>query len=153
MHKFNDNRGREWLVKLTFGAVKRVKELLSVDLLDPVAGNDPLLTKIGTDIAFLCDLIFVLVKPQADEANISDVEFGESLGGDAIAKAASALYEELIDFFRELGRKDVAQAVVAQLTLIEKVINQAEKRITTLDIDKLVNESMPGSLYTSLPES
>jgi len=70
-------------------------------------------------VILLCDVIFVLVKPQADAAGVSDEQFAAALGGDAILAAQTAFYEELVDFFRKLGRTDLAKAVDAQRRMID----------------------------------
>ena len=67
MKSFTDNAGRTWTLSLTLGAAERVKALVDVDLLEPCdAGDPPLLTRLGTEVALLCDVIFALIKPQAD---------------------------------------------------------------------------------------
>ncbi|MFO7958999.1 MAG: hypothetical protein R6X33_18085, partial [Candidatus Brocadiia bacterium] len=75
MHTFTDNEDRTWTLKLTLGSAERVKALVGVDLLEPClpgearegdADDPPLLTRLGTEVALLCDVIFALVKPQAD---------------------------------------------------------------------------------------
>ena len=80
MKTFTDSAGRTWTVSLTIDAAKRVKGLLDVNLLELEAGDPPLLTKLGTDVILLCDVIFALVKPQADAAGVSDEQFGAALG-------------------------------------------------------------------------
>ena len=111
MKTFTDTAGRTWTIALTIDAAKRVKGLLDVNLLELEAGDPPLLTKLGTDVILLCDVIFALVKPQADQQGVTDEQFGAALGGEAILAAQTALYEELVHFFRGLGRNDLAKAV------------------------------------------
>jgi len=62
---FTDNAGRTWTISLTIDAAKRVKGLLNVNLLELEAGDAPLLTRRGTDVILLCDVIFAVVKSQA----------------------------------------------------------------------------------------
>ncbi|MBU0717313.1 MAG: hypothetical protein KJ749_03615, partial [Planctomycetes bacterium] len=59
-----------------------VKGLLDVNLLELEAGDPPLLTRLGTDVILLCDVIFALVKPQADTSGVTDEQFGAALGGE-----------------------------------------------------------------------
>jgi hypothetical protein len=44
---------------------------------------------------------------------------GKAAGGEAILGAQTALYEELVHFFRGLGRNDLAKAVEAQRRVID----------------------------------
>jgi len=154
MRAFTDSAGRTWTLSLTLDAAKRVRSLLDVDLLDLENGDPPLLTRLGTDIILLCDVVFAIVKPQADSAGVSDEQFGASLGGDVILAAQTAFYEELVDFFRKLGRSDLARAVEAQKQMIELTVKGIETKIDGLDIEGEVDAILaetPGGLSPSSP--
>jgi len=129
-----------------------VKSLLDVNLLELEAGAPPLLTRLGTDVILLCDVIFALVKPQADAAGVSDQEFAAALGGDVVLAAQTAFYEELVDFLRKLGRGDLAKAVDAQRRMIDLAVARIETRIDRLDLEAAV-ESPLGEPSTSSPPS
>jgi hypothetical protein len=152
MRTFTDSAGRTWTVSLTIDAAKRVKGLLDVNLLELEAGDPPLLTKLGTDVILLCDVIFAIVKPQADAAGVTDEQFGAALGGEVILAAQTAFYEELVDFFRKLGRTDLAKAVDAQRRMIDLAVRRIETRIDRLDLEAAV-ESTLGEPSTSSPPS
>jgi len=159
MKTFTDSAGRTWTIVLTIDAVKRVKSLLDVNLLEldlPAgkagAGDPPLLTRLGTDVILLCDVIFALIKPQADAAGISDQEFAAALGGDVVLAMQTAFYEELVDFFRKLGRGDLAKAVDAQRRMIDLAVARIETRINRLDLEAAV-ESTLGEPSTNSPQS
>ncbi len=152
MKTFTDNAGRTWTISLTIDAAKRVKSLLDVNLLELEAGDPPLLTRLGTDVILLCDVIFALVKPQADAAGVSDQEFAAALGGDVVLAAQTAFYEELVDFFRKLGRTDLAKAVGAQRRMIDLAVARIETRIDRLDLEAAV-ESTLGGPSTNWPPS
>ncbi|HEV57106.1 MAG TPA: hypothetical protein ENN87_06360 [Phycisphaerales bacterium] len=142
MRTFADNAGRTWTITLTIDAAKRVKRLLDVNLLELEAGDPPLLTRLGTDVILLCDVIYVLIKPQADAAGLTDEQFGAALGGEAILAAQTAFYEELVDFFRKLGRTDLARAVDAQRRLIDLAVARIETRIETLDLETAISRTL-----------
>ena len=152
MKTFTDSAGRTWTLSLTIDAAKRVKGLLNVNLLEPEAGDPPLLTRLGTDVILLCDVVFALVKPQADAAGVTDEQFAAALGGEVILAAQTAFYEELVDFFRKLGRTDLAKAVDAQRRMIDLAVRRIETRIDRLDLEAAV-ESMLGASSTSSPPS
>jgi hypothetical protein len=152
MKTFTDTAGRAWTIALTIDAAKRVKSLLDVNLLELEAGDPPLLTRLGTDVILLCDVIFALVKPQADAAGVSDQEFAAALGGDAVLAAQTAFYEELVDFFRKLGRRDLAKAVDAQRRMIDLTVARIETRLDKLDLEAAVETTL-GEPSTSSPPS
>ncbi|HUU90102.1 MAG TPA: hypothetical protein VM238_02710 [Phycisphaerae bacterium] len=154
MKTFDDNAGRTWTVAVTINAVKRVKGLLDVDLTDLMDGDPPLLTRLDTDIVLLCDVIFALVKPQADEQGVTDEAFAEALGGDAIIAAHDALLEELADFFRSLRRTDVTKAVEKQIAMVRAAVQAAEARIEAVDVDREIEEAFrSGDLSGNSPGS
>lgn len=152
MKTFTDNAGRAWTLALTIDAAKRVKSLLDVNLLELEAGDPPLLTKLGTDVILLCDAIFALVKPQADAAGVTDEQFAAAMGGDAILAAQTAFHEELVDFFRKLGRSDLAKAVDAQRRMIDLAVQRIETRIDRLDLEAAIETTL-GEPSTNSPPS
>ena len=109
MRTFQDNAGRSWTVTLNVWTVKKVRDVLSVDLLDlggdPStslrAGDEPgngLLYRLIADPVLLVDVLYVVCKEQADEAGVTDEQFGRAMAGDAIDGATRAFLEELADF-------------------------------------------------------
>jgi hypothetical protein len=148
MKAFTDNAGKTWSVSMTIDSVKRVRDLLGVNLVEPEAGDPPLLTRLGTDEILLCDVVFCLIKPQADKLGVTDEDFGRALGGDAILAAQTALYEELIDFFLKRGRPDRAKAVAAQKKMIEMAIERVKIKLESMNPEAQLDK-MFGSLSTS----
>jgi len=111
MKSFTDNTGRTWTLSVTVGTIKRVRALCDVDLANIIsidAGSTPrvdLLERLGRDPVLLVDVLYAVVKPEADAKDISDEEFGRAMAGDAIEIATTALLDEIIDFFPETKRK------------------------------------------------
>ena len=122
MKPFTDASGRTWELTVVVSAVNRVRDLLGVDLMD-VAGGD-LLERLADDPVLLVDVLYVLVKPQADAKGASDEDFGRGMVGGVLDDAASALMKELLGFFpsaqraRALGKMarkiEAQQAAVAE---------------------------------------
>lgn len=145
MRVFKDSTGRSWEISMNINTVKRVKGLLGgVDLLkmEETPEGTPLLTSLAVDIELLCDVIFACVKPQADAAGVTDVQFGEALGGEAILHARDAFFKELIDFFQMLGRIELVRAIQAQETLISNVVKRAEAKVAAFDLEKMADRAM-----------
>lgn len=134
MKTFADNAGRTWAVAINVAAVKRVKDLLGVNLLEIADQKGSLLERLVDDPCLLCDILFCLVKPEAEAKGITDEEFGRALGGDCLDAATDALLTEIADFFPK-GRREILRRVVGKLrTLEEKATRLA---ITKLDDPKL----------------
>lgn len=153
---FKDTKDRRWKIEMTISAIKRVKGAIDVDLLKMDQGDPPLLTVLGTDVEVLCDIIFCLVMPQADDLGVSDVQFGEAMGGETMLQAQVAFYEELADFFRGLGRTDTARALTIQQEMICQAVKRAEAALNQFDPEKVLDDvfkKIPGVPSTNLPES
>ncbi len=153
MKTFADNLNRKWEITLTIGSVKRVMGLLpGVNLLELDKGDPPLLTRLATDVTLLCDIIYALVKPQADKAGCSDEDFGAALGGDVILRAQEAFYEEIVLFFQALKRADLVKALEIQKAVVEKAVERTVDQIEKIDLDEALEEAF-GKISTTVPES
>ena len=123
MKTFKDNADRTWTVTVNVDAIKRVRSLLSIDLMEAVEGK--LIERLIGDPVLLCDVIYCLCKDDADSRGITDEEFGSAMAGDAIELATTALLEELVDFFpqgkRQLLRKALAKLETLQATMLSVV--------------------------------
>ena len=151
MKVFTDNASRTWSVIITDDSIRRVMKLLGINITEIDVGDPPLLVRIGTDEMLLCDIIYCLVKPQADELGVSDEDFGRALGGDAILAAQTALYEELVDFFLKRGRPDRAKAVTAQKKMIELAIENVRMKLEAICPETEIGKIFGGNSSTSVP--
>jgi len=134
MHSFTDTQGRIWSVAIHVDAIRRVRALLEINLLDAVDGR--LLERLVTDPILLCDILFALVKPEADARNVSDEDFGRALGGDVLDHATTALLEELVDFFPS-GRRTVLRKALEKLKKLETLALEATtKRLESDELEQ-----------------
>jgi hypothetical protein len=140
MKTFTDSSGRVWTLSLTIDCAKRVRDLLNINLLEPEIGDPPPITRLGTDEILLCDVLFVMVKPQADALNVTADQFAGALGPEAILSAQNAFYDELIDFFQKRGRTDRARAMATQQKVINLAIAKVTNKICSIDLDKKIAE-------------
>ena len=142
MKTFTDSAGRTWTISITVDAIRRVRDLVGVNLADVTEGAPPLMTRLATDIVLLCDVIYAIAKPQADQQSVTDEQFGQALGGDAIQAAHDAFWEALADFFRHLRRADQVRAIEKQQKLIGAAVAAADKQIEGIEIDRLIDQAM-----------
>jgi len=145
MKTFTDAAGRTWTIALNLGTAMAVKDKLGVDLLQPEAGDPPLLTRLGTDELLLGEVLCALLGEQFDVHKVSDADVRNSFDGGTLLLAQQAFYEELIDFFRKRGRADRARAVETQMKLIERAVKAIETRIEGFDLDQAIHGAMSGS--------
>ncbi len=149
MKTFNDAAGRTWTLSLNLGTALNVKSKLGIDLLQPEAGEPPLLTRLGTDELLLGEVLCALLESQFVAHKVTEADVRLAFDGKTLLSAQKAFYEELEDFFRSRGRMDRAQAVAAQAKLIQKATLAIEQKLAAMDLDSLID----GALSGSLPES
>ncbi len=155
MSQFTDNKGTTWDLPITVEAMKRVKTALGIDLGNIHLGNPPQSTQLDTDIVLLIDVIYVLLRPQAEAKGITDAEFGESLGGDAAFAAREAFWRSLIDFFQRFHRTDAVAAIQKQNELVSEVIREATELIEAISVQDQSKEILQnfGKQSTDGPDS
>jgi len=142
MKTFTDAAGRTWTLALTLGTAMKVKAKLDIDLLQPEAGDPPLLTRLGTDEMLLGEVLCAMLEGQFEAHKVTDEDVRSSFDGQTLLAAQKAFYEELIAFFRSRGRSDRAKAVAKQMALIEAAVAAVETRIDALDIDATIRGAM-----------
>jgi len=145
MKTFKDASGRNWTVALTLGTAMAVKDKLGVDLLQPEAGDPPLLTRLGTDEMLLGEVLCALLADQFDAHQVSDADVRAGFDGATLLAAQTAFYEEMVDFFRSRGRADRARAVETQAAMIDAAVKAIDERIGGMDIDETIRGAMSGS--------
>jgi hypothetical protein len=156
MKTFTDNAGRTWTIVLTVNEVKRVKALM--DGVDLVAGaaDGTLLERLGSDLVFMCDVVYAVCKPQADAQKVSDEDFGRAMAGDCLEKAATALVEELVDFFPAARRRLLAKALAKLQSLQTTATERVMAELDSPELDKKLQaqiDSILGKASTNSPAS
>ncbi len=146
MKTFKDSTGREWVLTLTLGTALKVKSKLGIDLLQPEAGDPPLLSRLCTDELLLAEIICCLLEGQFEKHGVTEEDIFECFDGATLLASQKAFYEEMVDFFQKRGRADRAKAVSKHTNLISLAITAAEAKIDALDIEKVMSGEMSGEL-------
>lgn len=147
MKTFKDDLGRSWSVHLSCASLKRVAEHTQFDFAD--ISNGKAVALFGGDTTHLLDILWPLVKADAESKGINYDSFGEGLRGDALAAAAAVLKEELLDFFPS-SRRALMELLLRKMdAVVQQASEQAAKEIENV---RLSTES-GGKSPTSAPES
>jgi len=141
MRTFRDSAGRSWQIRLTIRIAKMLRDACGFDLMQLAEGNPPAIVRLYTDLPFLASILWTLVGEQAGKLGVTEDQFLEAMEGDAVREAMAALQEELLDFFRGLGRQDL----VAILEHIQNAINNLAVEMAR----KMKELSTPGTLPTA----
>lgn len=90
---FTDTGGRIWPVSVTVADLKRVRQVLGVEL-----GKMTLqqLAELVADPASFADVLYVLVR--REHPDVTDEQFGEALCGDPLEAASLAFWRAWADF-------------------------------------------------------
>lgn len=157
MKTFRDAGGREWTVEVNVAALKRVKDATGVDLTRVVDPDSDVIGRLSEDVFLLFDCVCALLKPQLEKQGLSAEDFGAGLDEDATEKAATALFEGIIDFFREekrmLLKRAFSKVKAAADRTQHEAVEKAMKEVESEAFDEAIRAAMSGSSSTSLPES
>ena len=154
MRTFTDNAERTWEVEINVAGVKRVRDLVGVDLLEIVEGT--LIDKLIRDPILLCDIVYAVCKPQSDEREISDEDFGRSMAGDAIEHATTALLEELVSFCPSpRDRKNLGRVLEATNRVMDKARDMVEQKLDSGELERIAEQTLAtaGDSSGSVPGS
>jgi hypothetical protein len=157
--KFQALDGREYDLSVTMGTVKRIERDIG-HRLSTIFIDDGLRARwFGDDVAF-GELLWVVVKPQAEAAGVSQERFDETLDGPTtraahreLLRACSLFFEEPLqgqivlmveglDRFNEIARTE-SQTIVAA----------ARERLGAMDLQTLLTQLTPTSSDSSSPAS
>jgi hypothetical protein len=147
MATFMDKGNRKWILDLNVTQLKRAKAS-GFDIPEGIA-NGKLLEQCCADEIYLVDLLYALCKEQADEREMSDEDFGRTVGtGPCIAGAVDALMEALTDFYQNRA-EPVRKAMEKYREMETKAMVKCSQKIEEMDIDKMV-EDFGNSLTNAL---
>ena len=155
MRSFVDNKGRQWTVTINVSTIKRVRALCNVDLYSLVEATPEgkadfsLLERLSQDPVLLVDVLFVICKQDADLRGVSDEEFGESMTGDTIEKAAEVFLDELVDFFPEVRRKVLNKILIASRKFEAAAKDRLEKILESKKFEEDLNSNLEKLISSS----
>jgi len=126
MRQFKDNADRTHQLAINTWALKRIRDSLELDLLDLGSEGErsqALLGRLMGDPVLLVDILYCILRPDLDAADISEEAFYKAMSDDAIDQATKALLEEIADFFPSPRDRARAHKVLA---ITEKFLDRAQ---------------------------
>jgi hypothetical protein len=139
---FKDRYGREWSIEIDTSAIRRVAarfDGLRIDrLFDRLCEGDHTgWCGLIDDVLRLCDLLWVLVEPEAVKRGVSDEEFGRGLVGSHLDAAAVALQRAMETFTPRQERVSVGTSLLAKRRELEtKAVELSLKEISEIQLSK-----------------
>src|SRR5690606_23834975 len=98
------------------------------------------------------DVLYAVVKPEADARNVDDADFGRALAGDSVAAATTALLEGLVGFFPTPRARLLRQALAKLDAWQTAALTTAEERLATLAAPGTSSGASPASAASTPPD-
>ena len=137
---FTDTAGRVWCLSIGTDTIKRVRSLLSVDLMEFVDGT--LMGKLMADVVLFVDVLYAVCKPEADARAITDEQFGQSMSGDVLVAAEEALAEGLFCISHPSRRPAARKAWEKCKALRQRACELATLRMDDPRIDEAIEREL-----------
>lgn len=129
-----DRGGREWEIKLDVSTIDRVNRETGRNLGLPLLGEPPLILALTLDPVSVSVILWSIVKPFATTLpKMNEDVFYEIFTGDTFTQAKTALFAELLDFFRRRKMDQIADTVQAALGMMPALLEQAMQPIRMLN--------------------
>jgi len=152
MHTFKDNKGETWNIDLTLAGIRRIEaadfseplkkkgdEVFHINFFPP---EDDLFTNLITNPSVCFQMLWCVLEEEAVDRGIGNMEeFAALFGGDEIAAARLAFYEELPPFFPEMTTS--LKALTEKYSLVHQKADAAiAKKMDTLLSEKAIENEV-----------
>lgn len=137
MAAFTDTRGRAWLVEINVALERKVRSLTGVNLYELTADGFKPLEQLLADPSKIVDVIFVLCQKQAQEAQMTDEQFAEGLGGETLDAMQDAFLEALANFTQDQNKRKALRKII---DMTKKATAQGSKFLDGIDTEQEVNK-------------
>lgn len=125
MATFTDNRGRQWVVSLTLGDLRRLREAAGVDLARVLTDDTALGRLLYADPDTLGRVLWVLCGDQAKAAELDEAQFADGFDADTFVRCGDALAEAVLGFFHPRQAATVRAGLPGKLRQMDAAISQA----------------------------
>jgi len=120
---FKDSKGESWDCDINVGAIKRTKANTGIDF---SALTKEHISDLYSDPVALVDVLYSVLFTQLKEKDITEEDFAERMGGDAVYDATHAMLEGLVNFTHSPVRKKILSDGIA---LAKKMEDYTDKRL------------------------
>jgi hypothetical protein len=137
------------VVDVSVATIKRVRTLTGVNLLEVIQGE--LIEQLSSDPILLADCLYAVCQPQAVREGVSDEAFGQSLAGDVIDRATTALLEGLIEFFPEPKRRLLEKATAKYRQVQTQALALVEAKLDSPELEAKILKDLEAELRLPAP--
>jgi len=168
MREFRDDQGRPWQVALTVASALRVRDNVTVDVVDEetserrqvpfdmvdAANISQTFQVLRSQYAKIGEVLYALLTKQVESKALSKEDFLDGLRGDSLDAATKALEQELIDFFPQRLRKMIGLLAAKMDEVANEMLGRAEAGLEKATVESLAEASgMPSGKPPESSES
>lgn len=155
MREFKDDEGRPWRLALTVGSALRVRDNVTIDVVDEAtgerrqqpfdmvdaAGVTQTFQVLRSQYAKIGEVLYAMLTKQIEAKGLSKEDFFEGLRGDALDAATKALEAELVDFFPPRLRSMIGLLAAKMDEVQSEMLDRAEAGLKAATVEKLADQS------------
>jgi hypothetical protein len=155
MREFRDDQGRPWQLALTVASALRVRDNVTVDVVDEESGerrqvpfdmvDAAAITQtfqvLRSQYAKIGEVLYALLTKQVEAKSLSKEDFLDGLRGDSLDAATKALEQELVDFFPQRLRKMIGLLASKMDEVANEMLGRAEAGLEKATIESLAGAS------------
>ena len=139
MSQFKDKLNRMWDIVITGQSFKDVKEELDMSLQKCI--RDDFFVLIIDEYEFLFDILWALLRHDAEQSKIDKRSFYSGLSGDCIVKARNALADAVIEFAPTEQKENYQKVWDKVQKMAEELQSQASKEIDKIDVGQEIEQA------------
>lgn len=150
---FRDNAGRLWALAVNPVVIGRVRALTGVDLGRVEGDSYTGYLEAVKDVVTFVNVLYAVVKPEADRLGLTDEQFGVALVGDAVEDAWEAFQRAWAFFSPSRVRPTVLSLAAKGREFAAKAADLAARRVDAIDVDAVLERlfTSSGSATNSPP--
>ena len=155
MREFRDDQGRPWQVALTVASALRVRDNVTVDVVDEQTGDrkavpfdmvdaaniSQTFQVLRSQYAKIGEILYALLTKQVETKGLSKEDFLDGLRGDSLDAATKALEAELVDFFPQRLRKMISLLAQKMDEVANEMLGRAEAGLEKATLESLAGAS------------
>jgi hypothetical protein len=155
MREFRDDQGRPWQVALTVASALRIRDNVTVDVVDEATGDRKAMPFDMVDAANISqtfqvlrsqyakigEILYALLTKQVEAKGLTREDFLDGLRGDSLDAATKALEQELVDFFPQRLRKMIGLLASKMDEVANEMLGRAEAGLEKATIESLAGAS------------
>jgi hypothetical protein len=155
MREFRDDQGRPWQVALTVASALRVRDNVTVDVVDEESGErkavpfdmvdaaniSQTFQVLRSQYAKIGEILYALLTKQIEAKGLSREDFLDGLRGDSLDAATKALEQELVDFFPQRLRKMIGLLAQKMDEVQSEMLGRAEAGLEKATVESLAGAS------------